>query len=606
MFRPRLFFAALSAAFVCSLAVHSAQDPTPATDASGATPLMYAAAFESIEELRAQLDRGADVNASADNGATALMWAADDPAKLELLLDRGAAINATAADGTTALVAAVHRSNTESMRLLLHRGAAPGSSLEALLQAAYANASPEPRRLLRSLGIKATHIGQVAPALMRLDHLEIELLRELLELGLDANTKMPFVTVQFPIAGYIAFTGDSEMMRLAIERGADVNIATSRGNTPLMMAAASSNPNPAMITLLLERGARVDAADDKGRTALDWALMQGDTEIARALKKAGARQGSPTAAAAMPRMRPRSVHDAMRNALATMDTIGPAFNTRNRCVSCHNQSLPAVARRLASARGIPLAPDVVAHPTQATQAFWNTQRNGYMLGRCGGGGFVQNAGYGLTSMAAEGAPRTRLTDATASCLATRQYPDGSWPAIDVRPPLGGSPTVFTALAVRGLDIYTPPALRPQVEPRIARARSFMRNATANDTQDAAFKVLGLVWSKASAADVAASVEALRGRQRPDGGWSQVSTMTSDAYATGQALYALATSGVPASDPAYTRGTNYLLRTQLSDGSWFVKARGFPFQPYFDYGFPHGTDQFISAAATSWAVIGLAH
>jgi hypothetical protein len=83
-------------------------------------------------------------------------------------------------------------------------------------------------------------------------------------------------------------------------------------------------------------------------------------------------------------------------------------------------------------------------------------------------------------------------------------------------------------------------------------------------------------------------------------------MASDSYATGQALYALATSGVPAVDPAYKRGTEYLLATQLKDGSWFVKARGFPFQPYFDYGFPHGKDQFISAAATSWAVMALAH
>ena len=81
-------------------------------------------------------------------------------------------------------------------------------------------------------------------------------------------------------------------------------------------------------------------------------------------------------------------------------------------------------------------------------------------------------------------------------------------------------------------------------------------------------------------------------------------MASDAYATGQALYALHVAGVSVTSGTYQKGTSYLLRTQLEDGSWFVRSRAFGFQPYFDAGFPHGTDQFISAAATSWAAIAL--
>jgi hypothetical protein len=81
-------------------------------------------------------------------------------------------------------------------------------------------------------------------------------------------------------------------------------------------------------------------------------------------------------------------------------------------------------------------------------------------------------------------------------------------------------------------------------------------------------------------------------------------MTSDAYATGQALYALHAGGASTTSAAYREGTTYLLKTQLEDGSWFVRSRAFAFQPYFDAGFPHGTDQFISAAATSWTAIAL--
>jgi hypothetical protein len=88
--------------------------------------------------------------------------------------------------------------------------------------------------------------------------------------------------------------------------------------------------------------------------------------------------------------------------------------------------------------------------------------------------------------------------------------------------------------------------------------------------------------------------------------AQLPTMGSDAYATGQALYALKAGDVSTQSEAYRRGAAYLLRTQLDDGTWLVRSRGFGFQPYFETGFPHSRDQFISAAATSWAVMALAY
>ena len=59
------------------------------------------------------------------------------------------------------------------------------------------------------------------------------------------------------------------------------------------------------------------------------------------------------------------------------------------------------------------------------------------------------------------------------------------------------------------------------------------------------------------------------------------------------------------DLAYQRGVQFLLNTQLQDGSWYVQTRAAGQQPYFDNGFPHGVDQWISAAGTSWATMGLA-
>jgi squalene cyclase len=82
-------------------------------------------------------------------------------------------------------------------------------------------------------------------------------------------------------------------------------------------------------------------------------------------------------------------------------------------------------------------------------------------------------------------------------------------------------------------------------------------------------------------------------------------LPSDAYATGQALVALKEAGaLMPSEAPYKRGAQFLMNTQMEDGSWYVRSRTIPFQPYFDGGFPYGPDQFISAAATNWATMAL--
>ena len=103
----------------------------------------------------------------------------------------------------------------------------------------------------------------------------------------------------------------------------------------------------------------------------------------------------------------------------------------------------------------------------------------------------------------------------------------------------------------------------------------------------------------------AATKELTATQRADGGWSQLATMGSDAYATGEALYALNAAGkMPTTNPVYQKGVKYLLRTQGADGAWHVASRSIWVQPYFESGFPHGHDQWISAAGTSWAAMAL--
>ena len=117
---------------------------------------------------------------------------------------------------------------------------------------------------------------------------------------------------------------------------------------------------------------------------------------------------------------------------------------------------------------------------------------------------------------------------------------------------------------------------------------------------------GLADAGATVAERAPFVKALKAAQNQDGSWSQLPGMPGEAYATGEALYALHVSGtVPAKDPIYQRGVQWLLRNQLPDGSWFVPTRAVPVQPHtFESGFPHGWNQFVSDGASSWAAMAL--
>jgi hypothetical protein len=250
---------------------------------------------------------------------------------------------------------------------------------------------------------------------------------------------------------------------------------------------------------------------------------------------------------------------------------------------------------------------LAAHPTNAILTEWNAHRDDFLLGRCSLGAFPANVGYGLLAMAEEGAPANATTDATTICLASLQRQDGTWENRDVRPPLSDNSSIYyTALAVRGLTTYAPPSMRMETKARLDRALAYLRSTEPVTTQEEAFKLLGFIWSGVSAPEISAQAKRLLRLQHEDGGWSQLASMAPDAYATGQALYALHAAGIPATDMAYRRATQYLLSTQLEDGTWYERSRAIAVQPYFESGFPHGKDQFISMSATSWAVIGLSY
>ena len=66
----------------------------------------------------------------------------------------------------------------------------------------------------------------------------------------------------------------------------------------------------------------------------------------------------------------------------------------------------------------------------------------------------------------------------------------------------------------------------------------MIRTVPENTEERIFQLLGLKWINGDKNFIAQQAKKLLATQREDGGWSQLPTLESDSYATGQALYAL--------------------------------------------------------------------
>jgi hypothetical protein len=107
-------------AFEAALA---AGDKLTDVDASGGTPLMYAASSYGDSPLGEIVKAGVDVNARSKRGETALMASAVTGMADEDLLNAGAEVNAVNDDGMTALMLLVQHSDPDEVETLLKAGA---------------------------------------------------------------------------------------------------------------------------------------------------------------------------------------------------------------------------------------------------------------------------------------------------------------------------------------------------------------------------------------------------------------------------------------------------------------------------------------------------
>jgi ankyrin repeat protein len=569
------------------------------TDADGTTALMHSVIESDGAMMKILLDSGAEVNARNMVGSTALMYAAVSLEKTRLLLDRGANVNVRGKGGATPMSVAVTTfGSTAVLKLLVAKGAKTDNRL---MTGAALKGDLEAIRYLLSIGVSPGEADSATVFAALTAGCE-DCVRLLVEKG------APVKGARLPGGGVLNETAKRAMPELSqflLDHGASLDAKDREGFTLLMQAVLSMEPTAArdrMVKWLLDKGVDANAKNDRGDTAYLLAARMGSPSTLPLLVQAGAkevREEWPKAAGGS------DARAAVEKILPLIEMSGEAVFKSRGCVSCHNNSLPAMTVALARKKGLAVneaqAKKELDFAVATDKPYFEPMRLGSTIG-----GAATTIGYTLMGMAAAGYAADAETDAHVHYLASQQFPDGSWRLTSYRPPAEYSPFTTTAVAVRALRLYPIPGRREEFQERFARAKKWLLAGQAVSEEERSMQLLGLADAGATVSERAGFLKVLETTQNNDGSWSLLPGYPGEAYATGEALYALHMGGgLSTQDPVYAKGVEWLLHNQLSDGSWFMPTRAVPVQPHtFESGFPHGWHQFASDSASSWAAMAL--
>src|SRR5713101_5398442 len=191
-----------------------------------------------------------------------------------------------------------------------------------------------------------------------------------------------------------------------------------------MQAVLSMEPRvdrDRIVEWLLSKGVDPNAKNDRGDTAYQLAARVGIASTLELLVRAGAKEVKeewPKPAGGT-----SSVESAVRKILPVLETSGePVFKNRA-CVSCHNNSLPAMTVALARKKGFVVdekqAKKELGFAVATDTPYLEPMRMGSTIG-----GGSDTLGFTLMGMAAAGYPADALPHAHIHYLSIYQFPAG--------------------------------------------------------------------------------------------------------------------------------------------------------------------------------------
>jgi metallo-beta-lactamase class B len=299
---------------------------------------------------------------------------------------------------------------------------------------------------------------------------------------------------------------------------------------------------------------------------------------------------------------PPAVSKTINRGLQFLATDALAWKKKHNCVSCHHAALVIWAMREGKERGHAVDEPALRELTKWTGASGDGSNLMRKPPEKYGNLKVMNLYTVLLALAFEagGGPADDMRDALKDLLTkikadqTKDGPWEIWPEPGPKLPLcGASAEVMSTLATL--------ALLPDADGKGARDKSLQWLAARTPEADAQADALRLIlWRRAGqpAQQSQALVKRILARQNIDGGWSQTKERASDAFAIGQALYALIESGVANGDSAIQKAQVFLAKSQRPDGSWEIITRAAPPGHKLTPNVP------INGAGTAWATLGL--
>ncbi len=276
---------------------------------------------------------------------------------------------------------------------------------------------------------------------------------------------------------------------------------------------------------------------------------------------------------------PDPVRRAAERSLPFIEKGGLDWMREKKCASCHHVTFMVWSHREALDRGLDVDARKLEEWTKWALDFSLGSKN--KEGKRNGGGLDTMAQVILSRPAkADVAPYGELAD----LIRSERKQEGHWEAGGQLPsqrrPKEESHEVSSMWVLHSLRSLGREEERPEALAWLERRKP------GRSVESVALRLL--------TAPSEPLLQELLARQNEDGGWGWLRGELSDALATGQVLYVLNFADGADAAAAARRAQDFLVRTQLEDGSWKVPSTK-----------PKSKDASISTYwGTAWAAIGL--